>query len=377
MPVPELVILDSPQAIRAVAAEWDDLWRRSDCALPVARAELTAQWLENFAARTRVACLVVRKGEQLVAALPLAGGRWKKLLAVGRLPSNAWAWAGDLLVDPAADREQIARLLVAGIRRLPWPLLRLEGAALDSSRWQLLIDRLHNAGLLVAVDESFAVGQVDIDHDWTAYQASWPGNHRRQMGKMLRRAEREGGVELKVVRQFGGEDIEALLTKGFQVEDRGWKGAAGSSVWRNPSIFRFFCAQARQLAQQGNLQLTFLEHRGRTIAFEYGWNVGGVYGSAKVGYDEQFAELSPGQLLRYLLLERMFADPEQHRFDFLGPLTPATDRWSTSTYRIGRIVASTGGLVGRLCSRLYRLRRREPVGSRQEAVDSCKASVEA
>lgn len=362
MPMSELAILNSPQAIRAAAADWDDLWRRSDCALPVARAELTAQWLDAFAARARVACLVVREGEQLVAALPLVGGRWKKLLPVGQLPSNAWAWAGDLLVDPAADWEQISQSVIAGIRRLPWPLLRLDGAALDSSRWQLLIDCLRDAGLLVAVDESFAVGQIEIDHDWTAYQASWPGNHRRQMGKMLRRAEREGGVELKVIRQIADDNIEALLTEGFQVENRSWKGAAGSSVLQNPPIFRFFCAQARQLAQQGDLQLSFLEHRGRTIAFEYGWNVGGVYGSAKVGYDEQFADLSPGQLLRYLLLERMFADPEQHCFDFLGPLTPATARWSTSTYRIGRIVASTGGLVGRLCSRFYRGRRRERSG---------------
>ncbi len=368
--MPQLDVLNSPQAIRAAAAAWDDLWRRSDCALPVARAELTAQWLETFAARARVACLVVREGEQLVAALPLVGGRWKKLLTVGQLPSNAWAWAGDLLVDRAADWEQVSRLLVAGIRQLPWPLLRLDGAALDSSHWQRLIECLHDAGLLVAVDESFAVGQVDIDHDWAAYQASWPGNHRRQMGKMVRRAEREGGVELKVVRQFADDDIEALLTKGFQTEDHSWKGAAGSSVWRNPTIFRFFCAQARQLAQQGDLQLTFLEHRGRTIAFEYGWNVRGVYGSAKVGYDEQFAELTPGQLLRYLLLERMFNDPEQHRFDFLGPLTPATARWSTSTYRIGRIVASTGGVVGKLCSRLYRGRRGEPVSSRMASVEA-------
>ena len=324
MATSQLIIFDSPQAIRNVAAPWDDLWRRSDRALPVAWAELTAQWLETFAPRSRIACLAVRDGGQLVAVLPLVGGRLKRILPVGRLPTNPWSWAGDLLVDRAANQERATELLVEGIQQLRWPLLWLDGAPLDTPRWQHVIAALNAGGLLAGVAESFQVGQVEIDHDWSAYQASWPGNHRRQMRKMLRRAERDGGVELKVTREFVDHNLEALLWRGFEAEDHSWKGPAGSSVLRNPLIFRFICAQARHLAERGELQLTFLEHRGRAIAFEYGWNVGGVYGSAKVGYDEQFAELTPGQLLRYLLLERMFADPEQHRFDFLGPLTPAT-----------------------------------------------------
>ena len=126
------------------------------------------------------------------------------------------------------------------------------------------------------------------------------------------------------------------------------------SVLKNPRMFNYLCAEARQLARRGELQLTFLEHRGQAIAFEYGWNAAGVYGAAKVGYDEAYAKLTPGQLLRYLLLERMFADPAQRLVDFLGPATDATSRWSTGRYRVGRIVAANRGIGGRLAARLYR-----------------------
>ena len=237
------------------------------------------------------------------------GQRLKQLLPVGSLPANAWAWAGDLLIDRVADADQIAATLAAAIARLPWPLVWLDGVPLDAPAWQTLAAALKSAGQLVEVRESFEVNQIAIDHDWSAYRASWPGNHRRQMGKMLRRAEREGGVTLHVYRELLADEVEPLLCRGFAVEDRGWKSAAGSSVLKNPRMFDYLCAEARQLAQAGELQLTFLEHRGQAIAFEYGWNAAGVYGAAKVGYDEAYAKLTPGQLLRYLLLERMFADP--------------------------------------------------------------------
>jgi CelD/BcsL family acetyltransferase involved in cellulose biosynthesis len=370
---PQYIVLDSAAKIRACAADWDDLWRRSDLALPIARAEYVAHWIETFAPRSKVHCLTVRQDGRFVAAIPFVGQRLKRLLPVGSLPANAWAWAGDLLVDRAADADQIAATLAAVIARLPWPLVRLDGVPLDAPAWQAFVEALKSAGQLVDVRDSFEVNRIAIDHDWTAYRASWSGNHRRQMGKMLRRAEREGGVKLHVYRALAPGQVEPFLQRGFAVEDRSWKSAARSSVLKNPRMFDYLCAEARQLAQRGELQLTFLEHRGQTIAFEYGWNAAGVYGAAKVGYDEAYANLTPGQLLRYLLLELMFADPAQRLVDFLGPATDATSRWSTGRYRVGRIVAGNQRIGGRLAARFYhrwlefRTRQETAVGGRSEA----------
>ena len=45
----KLTILDNVEQLRDRAAEWDDLWRRSEVALPTTRAPLVALWINHFA----------------------------------------------------------------------------------------------------------------------------------------------------------------------------------------------------------------------------------------------------------------------------------------------------------------------------------------
>lgn len=337
MAAPRLVPIESVPELRAASAAWDDLWQRSDVALPIARAELIAQWLEMAAPRAVVRALAIEQDGQFVAALPLVGGKLKRVLPVGRLPSNVWSWAGDLLADPSANLETAMEMLAAAIGRLPWRLLWLDGIAYESARWSQLAAALDSVGLPTAYRELFRVGQIEINHDWPAYRASWSSNHRRQMRRMENRARKEKDLTLDVIRDVPASEVEALLRRGFEVERRSWKGSRGSAVLNSPMMFAYYCRQARQLADWGQLQLTFLELAGEPIAFEFGWNAKGVYCSPKVGYDERFSRLTPGQLLRHELLERFFADPDQRLFDFVGPLSDATAKWATSTYPIGRL----------------------------------------
>lgn len=259
-------------------------------------------------------------------------------------------------------------LLAAAVGRLPWRLVWLEGVALESSRWMAFAAALEAAGLASDKRECFRVGQIEIDHDWADYQVTWSGNHRRQMQRMVNRARKEGDVTLVVLRDVLQDRIESLLRRGFEVERRSWKGAKGTAVLNSPDVFDFYCRQARQLAEWDQLQLTFLESDGRPIAFEYGWNAKGVYCSPKVGYDEEFRRLTPGQLLRHELLERFFADPEQRLFDFVGPLSEATSKWITGSYSISRLVVGTrrwGGqtMIGMLRKHWGWKVRRSPNGA--------------
>ena len=119
---------------------------------------------------------------------------------------------------------------------------------------------------------------------------------------------------------------------GLEIEDRGWKGRAASSVLKSPGMFDFYLEQARRAALGGQLRLVFLELDGVPIAFEYGWLSKGIYFSPKVAYDEAYAQLSPGELLRAELVERFHADRSCESIDYLGP-SSATADWSTSAPR--------------------------------------------
>lgn len=367
----ETRLLSSPDELREHAGAWNDLWQASPTCLPSVRAEPLAEWLEAFAADEPVRLIVVEDAGRFAAALPLCGWRIPGGLRAGGLPDNDWSASGDLLLRPGVDRPAAIRAIVSLLPQLPWKLLWLNGLDAELEAWRLFQAALAQRGIAHHRHDVYRVGLVEIADDWRAYQASRSRNHRQYLRKARGRLEAAGGGELVVRRNPAAEEIEPLLRRGFEVEQRSWKGAAGTAVLQSPRAFEFYCRQARALAAAGHLQLVFLEHAGQAIAFEYGWSAKGTYFSPKVGYDEAFGQLSPGQLLRYQLFERFHADPDLHLVDFNGPLAEATARWATRDYAVSRLLVGARGPMARgrvaayraLYPRLLAVRRRLRRGS--------------
>ena len=143
------------------------------------------------------------------------------------------------------------------------------------------------------------------------------------------------------------DEVEPALRRCFEIEAAGWKGRAQSAVLDVPAAWQFYRRQARELAAAGELAISVLRHRETPIAFEYGWTCQGVRAVLKIGYDESFAGLSPGQLLRCYLLEQLFSESSSWWIDYVGPASPATAAWATDAYDVGRLVLAAGGIVSR------------------------------
>lgn len=377
------VHFESLDALRANAAAWDDLWLRSDVTLPSLRAELLAQWVEQFMPTHRFHAIAIEADGRLMAALPLVERRVGRTISAGTLPSNEWSAGGDLLLDPTvrqafepvpknvgwdkpakSHQETVPRptqisappvldALAGAIRKLPWPLLWLDEATLDAPRWQQFAIALQQSHATVAQHPRWRVGRVPIVGDWSAYKSRWSRKHRQKMAWAARRLAQQGEVRLALHSHLTPDQVPTQLRRAFELEDHGWKGTAKTSVLQSPGMADFFLRQAEQAAQWGQLELAFLECGQQTVAFAYGLSAKSVFHSLKVSYDPQFAELSPGQLLRYYLLERFFTEPGRRSLDFQGLMTEAHAAWLPETYTIGRFAAATKP-VGRLAVAAYR-----------------------
>lgn len=348
-----LVHISSVDQLQSAAPAWDDLWSRSPSTLPTLRAELVAQWVRQFAAEAAFRGLVVEDGGQWVAALPLVGRKVAGLIDAAAMPSNHWSSSGDLLLDTTAEMDAALDVLVEAIVELPWQLLWLEDVSVDSPRWQAFLGAIARAAMSADYQEQLQIGRIEIDHDWGAYQRRWSRKHRQQMARHARRLARHHEVQLNLLSRLAPVQVAGWLRRGFEVEDRSWKGAAGTSVLRVPGMFSFFTRQAEQLARWGQLELAFLECSGRPIAFSYGLSAKGVYHSYKVGYDPEYAGYSPGQLLRYYMLRRFFGDPQRRAIDYIAP-TDAHRKWKPSTYGVGRLVVAPRRLLARVAIHAYR-----------------------
>lgn len=365
---PRLVHLDSIDQLCAAAPAWDDLWRRSELTLPTLRAELVAQWVGQFAPRAEFHALAVEDQGQWVAALPLVRRKVARVIDAGAMPINEWSSSGDLLLDATARVDTALDALVAAMVELPRQLFWLEEVAIDSPRWKAFQAAISRAAVAAHFQEQLQLGRIEIGHDWEAYKRRWSRKHRQQMARHARRLAGRGDVQLKVLSALAPEEVEGWMRRGFEVEDRSWKGTAGTSVLRTPGMFTFFTRQAEQLARWGHLELVFLECGRRPIAFSYGLSAKGVYHSYKVGYDPEYAGYSPGQLLRYQLFRRFYGDPRRRAIDCMTP-SDAHGKWKPATYAVGRLVVASRRLLARAALHTYKycwphVRRLRRVSSR-------------
>lgn len=341
-------IIHNIDTLGEMSAAWDDLWQRSANVVPTARAGEIVLWLRCFAPGASLRTVIVEEDGHLLAALPLVKSRFARVLPAAKLPRNEWGPAGDLLLDESADTARVLSELFAGLRALSINLLQLGPIDIQQPSWQRLEQVAQELRLPVACRNTMQVGRVAVSADWPAYEASRSRNFRRQMRQSLGRLEATGKPELKVFDRLQSEEVELVFNEGVQLEDRGWKGQAGTSIRQSPAAHDYYLKQAKQLARDGMLHLSLLEHSGVPIAFEYGWVSKGVYFSPKVAYDESFAECRPGQLLRHLLLKEFHRGENVREVDFFGPLTAATARFSTHTYPVAQLLVSTSRVRNRL-----------------------------
>ena len=326
--------------------------QRRDHAHPPRRADRPLDGA--FRPRARFRALVVEHEGQWLAALPLLGRRIARILPAGATVGNPWSTCADLLWDTArtADAE-IGDVLAEAMARLPWQLLWLDGAALDAPQWRAMQFALDRAGTTAVCRRRWLTGRLPIDQHWPACQERWSSRHRRNLARGLERLAAAGDATFEVADHLGAAGSRAPLREAFAVEDAGWKGAAGTSVLHTPGMFDFFLRQARQLAHWGQLALAVLRCDGRPVAFSYGLAAKGVFHSWKVGYDARYADCSPGQLLRYHLIEWLHADGRYEALDFCGPLNEAQARWRPDTYTVGRLIVAPRRWLRRWALRAY------------------------
>ncbi len=348
-----IIHLTSIDDLRSVAPAWDDLWWRSDVALPTARAELLAQWLARFAAHKDFHAFVVEEDGRWVAALPLISRRLAGVLSAGTLPCNPWSPCGELLLDSSADTSSALDAMLAAAGNEAWQWLWLNDTVLHSTRWRAFVNACDRANAARATHERYQVARIKIAADWKVFQKNLSRAHRQATSKAVRRLDDEGEVRFEMLSHLEPSNVRPWLEKVFEVEDRSWKGVRGSSVLRSPGMFEFFLAQAEQLAEWGQLEIAVLELEGHAIATLYGFSAKGVYYAHKIGYDPRFAHFSPGQVMFWNILERLHADGHWQAVDCLGPLTEAIARWRPATYTIGRVAVAQRRLVGRAAMHAY------------------------
>jgi CelD/BcsL family acetyltransferase involved in cellulose biosynthesis len=306
------------RSVDRLAAEWDELADRAG-APPFVRPGWIAAWWRAFGSG-RPEIVAVRSEGRLTALIPLRRAR-------GVLTSAANLHT-PLFRPIAEDADAAAALARAVLARRARRVSLLYMYSQDVEAFRSAASAIRRPA---AAGELEASPYVPIEGGWDDFLKGLDTKLLRDLRRRRRRLEEQGAVTIEV--SDGREGLDGLLDEGFLLESSGWKAERGTSILSSPETTAFYREVAAWAAGRGILRLAFLRVDGRPLAFQLGFEDGGVYYFMKGGYDPEQRQFAPQKLLVQDLLERAFASGLAS-FEFLGEGESWKLEWTDALRRL-------------------------------------------
>lgn len=331
-----LEVFHGPSGLERLARDWNHLAER----IPGKSCVHLWEWHRSYLAALAPApeqalyCAFYASGEP-VAILPLERAT-ERLMGLAldtlRLPAHAHVPYGDVLLHPRARLDM--RLLIRALRRagLRWDLLLMGRVLADSAVASLMRARPESryAGLPAALLPGlpgglpaglharlsaglWAVEEVGASDalptlPYEELLARMSKNFRGSLRKTRNRLARLANV------RFVSARTPAALADAYpaflEVEASGWKGAAGTAIKLDPRLRAFYGQLIAHLGPSGRCEIHLLVAGEQVIAAQLAILADERCYVLKIGHDEGYRHLAPGNMLLEHLLERYQGDAE-------------------------------------------------------------------
>lgn len=171
---------------------------------------------------------------------------------------------------------------------------------------------------------------IDLDKGWADPISKLSSRYRSDFRRMGKKAKSLGNVEVDIVTP-SPENVMHYLAEAFDVETRGWKGRAGTSLLKDKKRADFYRRYAVLASERGILRIAFLRIDRKAVATQIAVQSDEGYWLLKIGYDEDYRNCSPGNLLMMETI-KYSVDQGLNRYEFLGKAAPWTKKWTTTEH---------------------------------------------
>ncbi len=265
------------------------------------------------------------------------------------------------LAGPVARSPEENASIVSGLlqelhrgRHDPWDVVCLSNLLDDGNTRAALLDLGYQPALRVPVAGCDYLRCEPLDRVAARFSKNFRGNLRKARNKL----EGLGGVEYLTARQPA--ELRAALAEFLDVEASGWKGVGGtgSAIKLDPQAGRFYEALVENFGARGACEINLLKTRaGACLAGQLCLVVGDTCAVLKIGYDESYAQVAPGNMLLEHLIRRHSAEGGVR---YINLVTDAAwhANWRPLTALVTDVYLFNSTLRGRLAFLLRRTKRR-------------------
>jgi CelD/BcsL family acetyltransferase involved in cellulose biosynthesis len=299
--------ISSTAGLEALEAQWDGLVRAMPRPSPFLLHGWLAEWWRHYGDGLELAVHVVRRGDELVAALPLVVKR-RLGLRVASFMGGRLAVLPDLLLAPDADASAAAPL-VEHLTSGSFDVVDFHGLPAGSRIAHVLGPRLD-------VIERIEAPVLELLPDWDAvYRAKTTAKKRNHHRRRRRQLGELGELSVSVARDL--PELETALEEAFVLHASRWDGRPDGSGFATPVGVKFHRAVLKRLAAIDVARIVTLRLDGRAIAFHYWFALNDCMYVHRLAFDPELARWSPG-LVNTLDAIASAGEEGMTRVEFLG-----------------------------------------------------------
>ena len=335
--MPNVVEINDIDALEGYRLNWQSLLGETRGASFFQSLDWLQCYWRHYGEGQRLRVLVALDNRRPIGILPLTVIEEKTGIGNMRVlgyPLHAWGWFyGPIGPNPTAT----LTLAMKHIAKLPrdWDMCDLrwvDNDRLDHGRTHGAMER---AGLIATKQVWQPTAIVNLTSGWDAYFASRTSKQRGNVRRYEKRVAKLGNVEHIRHRPLGaahGDDDPRwdLYDECLEVAHRSWQANTAKGTTICHDSVRDFLRDSYELAtKHGMADLNLLRVDGRPIAFSYNYVHDGYVTGIRFGFDAEFAEAGPGNVMYHRMLRDSF-DRGDKVFD-LGVGSLETKRiWQTA-----------------------------------------------
>jgi CelD/BcsL family acetyltransferase involved in cellulose biosynthesis len=253
----------------------------------------------------------------------------------------------DVLGEPSDllfDDQSSLRSLINAVKSLKKPVI-LQRIPADSPVEESLRKSKPYEGIVIKRN-SASSACIFIDSERKQYEDCLSARRRQDLRRVRRKLDKKGKVKITITCPEISE-LASLLQAAYTVENSGWKGKSGSSMSSKQVLGRFFEVYSALACRENILRICFLLLEDRPVAMLIGLEYAKRFWVLKIGYDEAYAEYSPGIQVVDETIKYSF-DNQLESYEFLGSDDPWIHMWHVNLRQhisVGMYPANYSGLL--------------------------------
>jgi hypothetical protein len=229
-------------------------------------------------------------------------------------------------VEVAAQDDRALCELAETLANCAMPL-RFGHHPTDTHFLELLVRAYRGKGLVVMKAHPVgAMPRIKLDRSWVEPESHFSGRRKSDFRRMARKAQAAGKVTFEII-EATTANLDDLVGEALDIEARSWKGRSGTAINQDSKTEAFYRLYARHAMEAGILRLCFMRIDGVAAAMQFAVESENRFWLIKVGYDEAYKHISPGNLLMRETI-KYAAERNLQGYEFLGKEADWTKLWA-------------------------------------------------